>query len=103
MNGFATTDELSRKDGESWMFRGTVSYCDISAFTCLCMRFCVVLLICKCLFARACVCAWVCVWLEVCLIGVVPFNLYIIMSYLNERYDTERGGSCSVESPQQDC
>lgn len=98
MNGFATTDELNRKDGESWMFRGTVLYCDVSAFTCLCMSLCgpahMQMFVCTCMH----VCMGVCVAR-----GVVPFNLQNPMSYLNERYDTEKGGSCSVESPQQDC
>lgn len=69
-------------------------YTVMSLHLLVCACVCVVLLICNCLFARA----WVCV-----ASGVVPFNLQNLMSYLNERYDTKRGGSCSVESPQQDC
>lgn len=37
MNGFATTDELSTKDGQSWFCRGTNSNRDVTALTCVCL------------------------------------------------------------------
>lgn len=40
MNGFATTDELSTKDGQSWIFGGTESYRDVTVLTCVCLWTC---------------------------------------------------------------
>lgn len=74
MNGFATTDELSTKDGQSWISAGTVSHPDVTAFPCVCLHLSVSVFSCMCA-KFVCLRMYGFVYMDTHVIAVVPVHL----------------------------